>query len=71
MEWCWSWERIRRAVKQRAKEIYLAVKDVSFDVIHSGDKQFTDTWVKQGDRFVPQGGSSWAIDDVYVDPFCR
>ncbi|MGH2918577.1 MAG: hypothetical protein ACRDLS_08270 [Solirubrobacteraceae bacterium] len=22
-------------------------------------------------RFVPQDGSSWAIDDVYVDPFCR
>ncbi len=33
-------------------------KDVSFDVIYSGDKQFTETWVKQGDRFVLQGGES-------------
>jgi hypothetical protein len=33
-------------------------KDVSFDVIYSGDKQFTETWVKQGDRFVPQGGET-------------
>lgn len=33
-------------------------KDVSFDIIYSGDKQFTETWVKQGDRFVLQGGES-------------
>ncbi|HEX4736314.1 MAG TPA: SHOCT domain-containing protein [Allosphingosinicella sp.] len=33
-------------------------KDVSFDVIYSGDRQFTETWVKQGDRFVLQGGES-------------
>lgn len=33
-------------------------KDVSFDVVYSGDKQFTETWVKQGDRFVLQGGES-------------
>ena len=33
-------------------------KDVSFDVIYSGDKQFTETWVKQGDRFLLQGGES-------------
>jgi hypothetical protein len=33
-------------------------KDVSFDVVYSGDKQFTETWVKQGDRFVLQGGAS-------------
>ena len=33
-------------------------KDVSFDVVYSGDKQFTETWVKQGDRFVLQGGET-------------
>jgi hypothetical protein len=33
-------------------------KDVSFDVVYSGDKALTETWVKQGDRFVPQGGAS-------------
>jgi hypothetical protein len=33
-------------------------KDVSFDVVYSSDKQFTETWVKQGDRFVLQGGES-------------
>ncbi|MDB5692020.1 MAG: hypothetical protein JWO81_1083 [Alphaproteobacteria bacterium] len=33
-------------------------KDVSFDVVYSGDKELTETWVKQGDRFVPQGGES-------------
>jgi hypothetical protein len=33
-------------------------KDVSFDVVYSGDKELTETWVKQGDRFVPQAGDS-------------
>ena len=33
-------------------------KDVSFDVVYSGDKELTETWVKQGDRFVVQGGAS-------------
>jgi hypothetical protein len=33
-------------------------KDVSFDVAYSGDKELTETWVKQGDRFLPQGGES-------------
>ncbi|HEY1606129.1 MAG TPA: SHOCT domain-containing protein [Allosphingosinicella sp.] len=33
-------------------------KDVSFDIVYSGDKQFTESWVKQGDRFVLQGGES-------------
>jgi hypothetical protein len=33
-------------------------KDVSFDVVYSGDKQFTESWVKQGDRFVVQGGET-------------
>ena len=33
-------------------------KDVSFDVVYSGDKQFTETWVKQGNSFVLQGGES-------------
>jgi hypothetical protein len=33
-------------------------KDVSFDVVYSGDKELTETWVKQGNRFVPQGGAS-------------
>jgi hypothetical protein len=35
-------------------------KDVSFDVVYSGDKDLTETWVKQGDRFVVQGGASQA-----------
>jgi hypothetical protein len=35
-------------------------KDVSFDVVYSGDKELTETWVKQGDRFVVQGGASQA-----------
>jgi hypothetical protein len=33
-------------------------KGVSFDVVYSGDRELTETWVKQGDRFVPQGGES-------------
>jgi hypothetical protein len=33
-------------------------KDVSFDVIYSGDKQFTETWVKQGNGFALQGGKT-------------
>jgi hypothetical protein len=33
-------------------------KDVSFDVVYSGDRQLTETWVKQGDRFTVQGGES-------------
>lgn len=33
-------------------------KDVSFDVVYSGDKQFTETWVKQGNSFVLQGGET-------------
>ena len=37
-------------------------KDVSFDVTYSGDKALTETWVKQGDRFVVQGGTSQVPD---------
>lgn len=34
------------------------VKDVSFDVVYSGSDAFTETWAKQGGRFVVQGGQT-------------
>jgi hypothetical protein len=33
-------------------------KDVSFDVVYSGTDAFTETWTRQGDRFVLQGGQT-------------
>jgi hypothetical protein len=34
---------------------------VSFDVAYTGSQTFTETWAKRGDRFVPQGEQSKAL----------
>jgi len=33
-------------------------KDVSFDISYSCSETFTESWVKQGGKFVLQGGES-------------
>ena len=36
-------------------EIVNIQKGVSFDVVYSGSRDFTETWVRQGDTFEPRG----------------